>query len=381
MVVGETTSRAQTCYERLISDVALAYCTKFDAALKTSHPNESYDWLRGAASGLYACTARHQREFPGPIGRTVMWQRNVETGKCREVRWIPWREGEGFCYDANDVASAQPNFKPVQDPDMIACLSALGTFQRCKQTHATLFSPIVPRQTPELTLASKRYQVSACFLPSPSASPHAARPWQHEALFSGRYFRFEAPYFQEMQSMLSDARHQHGTSVASSRLAALATIFSSVGQGFVYSETKSRLLIRPNLLALWMDVACKRGYTEARIAMHGKRSGSYADYESDPVVHSMEFCRGGLQGFGLYVSLSDLVASVYNALNDQSPDGTAVIGLHLIKPSASGSSYTDYHLAIGAERVGCTSNPRDLNCSCIRDQYTWLPLGVVYPEE
>ena len=374
----------QLCYEQLMKDVARAYRAKFDAALKRNNPRDSYDWVRGL-SGCYTSKFCYKKDANGPVGVNRMWQRNMKTRTFREVRWFPHQRASsglaGFHYDANDDPNGEPRFVPVTDVSMKRCLSSLGSFRTCSETQSVLFSPEVPLMTPMVTIGHNTYQVSVVFEPVPPGGLGQPPFWQHDVLFGIQdHFTFDTAYMRGMLQQMLNSKDDADRVSASSHLANLATLFSSVSQGFIYSSEKSRLWIKPQLFKFWLSVAIGRGYTRARVLMHGMRAAKYNEIANDPAGYDMEFSQGGLQGFGMYASLSDHLASFYNEMNANAPVGTVVIGLHLVSPTAFGTSYVDFHLRQAMHIFGCTDNSNHLNATCVRDTATWLPLGVVYPE-
>ena len=110
--------------------------------------------------------------------------------------------------------------------------------------------------------------------------------------------------------------------------------------------------------------------------MHGCRSGEYDKLAADPLGFDMALSNCGQKSFAFYASCSDHIASDYaQSSKTRYPDGTAYIGLLLVKDKVAQGAYEAYYL--GSSRPG--SLPYDARCSdafAIRDQSLWLPIGL-----
>lgn len=158
-------------------------------------------------------------------------------------------------------------------------------------------------------------------------------------------------------------------------LAALAEEFSSYAQGFKYDAKKCEVWLKPDWLKVWVRCAKERGYSEARVLMHGMRSNKYQLLAKDLTGFDMNWSQHGAKKWGFYASCSDHIASDYNAQGGKTTDGTAVIGLLLIKPNAGMGAYEHYQL--GSGRGGPSSTSANYNDAyAVRDQLLWLPLGL-----
>ena len=135
-------------------------------------------------------------------------------------------------------------------------------------------------------------------------------------------------------------------------LAKLAEKFSSVGSGFKYTipvgtkpekasvkcdgfvssgiEHISEAFYKPIALFNWLTIAKARGYTAARLVMHGGTKEAYNGVKADPIGFDMQYAgrHGQAFGNGLYFGLSDHATVGYNASSGL-PSGSAILTLLL----------------------------------------------------
>jgi len=95
-------------------------------------------------------------------------------------------------------------------------------------------------------------------------------------------------------------------------------------------EFCSELWCKPHGIHNWMRLASDRGYYRARIFCHG--SSNYKALRADAYGFDMKFASGQQFGNGVYGGLSWHATQSYNDTSTY-PQGTFVIGLHLIIPS------------------------------------------------
>jgi hypothetical protein len=163
-------------------------------------------------------------------------------------------------------------------------------------------------------------------------------------------------------------------------VADVATIFSSFAQHFAYDPAKSQLWVKPTWLLNWLDTAKTRNYRECRILMHGCKSGDYDLLAADPSGFDIGRSNHGAKKWGFYGACSDHIASDYASHARTAtgqlmyPDGTAMIGLLLVKDMAGLGAYEHYNL--GSSRPGSLQDRSYNDAYAVRDQCLWLPLGV-----
>ena len=156
-----------------------------------------------------------------------------------------------------------------------------------------------------------------------------------------------------VKSMLSGFRFDiDQTDEPSLELAQLAEKFSSIGSGFKYTvpqgtnpqnavdkcdgfqaqgtEFRTELFIKPIALFNWLTIARARGYTAARLVMHGGSKEAYNGVKADPIGFDMQYagCNGKVFGNGLYFGLSDHATLGYNRASGL-PAGSAILTLLL----------------------------------------------------
>ena len=120
-------------------------------------------------------------------------------------------------------------------------------------------------------------------------------------------------------------------------LAELAQEYSALGSGFKYMRgskgkktTRSEKWIKPPALWQWLTLAKARGYTRARVIMHGGKQITYDGVRNDPIGFDLQYAgqQGEAYGKGFYFGLSDHVTVGYNRHSGKK-DGTFIVGLLL----------------------------------------------------
>ena len=97
-----------------------------------------------------------------------------------------------------------------------------------------------------------------------------------------------------------------------STFAAMATMFSSYGQGFVYDSTSVQQWLKPTWIHAWLRRATESEYSQFCIGAHGSQSNDYQKFERDMSGHDLYYHRSGRIGVGMYVSRNDSIATEYN---------------------------------------------------------------------
>ena len=182
------------------------------------------------------------------------------------------------------------------------------------------------------------------------------------------------PDFVESTLSNCDFSCEHEYECGSSAIADLATKFSSCGMKFDYDPSKCEMWTKPSALTAWLTTAKAHGYNKARLVMHGSKSDTYAKMRDSPLGLDMHFSDYGAQGYGLYVACSDHIPTTYN---DGCPNGTAVIGLLLIKGGFNTEAdFVRYQLQGSASRLYRHSARGYQDAYCIRNVHLFLPLGL-----
>ena len=112
------------------------------------------------------------------------------------------------------------------------------------------------------------------------------------------------------------------TDMPSDQLAQLAELFSSFGSGFKYytddgKPCETTLFVKPAALGAWLNLALTRKYKTMRLCMHGSTQEGYEAVRKDSSGFSLQNAglNGTAHGHGVYLALSDHVASSYNERN------------------------------------------------------------------
>lgn len=166
----------------------------------------------------------------------------------------------------------------------------------------------------------------------------------------------------------------------SSDLAELADVWHANSQKeYPYSYTgaylsQCTLLIKPNLLQMWLRVAAHRSLDHVSIVAHGATSSVYDSIGKDPVGYTQMFREKGLSG--MHFARSPHLAHEYS-----SGDGSFLMCLHLQKRLVSdvqdGSLYTLSRHSDMKEKG--RSYVQGENAITIHDGSILLPLGICRP--
>ena len=138
-------------------------------------------------------------------------------------------------------------------------------------------------------------------------------------------------------------------------------------------DVRSEIFCKPAALFTWLTIAKARGYTEARLVMHGGDSNTYNGLRNDPLGFDMQYANknGQVYGNGIYFGLSDHVTVGYNKSSGFAP-GTAIIALVLTKGCRRGrtvnGSYKPFSLSTPVHGVD--------NCLLVHDVQLVLPIGL-----
>ena len=182
-------------------------------------------------------------------------------------------------------------------------------------------------------------------------------------------------------------------------LAELATEWSALSCNFKYthpSDCKTELWVKPILLSNWLTMAVNRGYTHARLGMHGSSNAGYDNMRTDPMCYNMKLAgkNGMAHGNGIYMGLSDQVSVGYNKRGGDNTykDGTAILNLILcdknlnqkhnggFTPQENREEYDKCASTFGLG-VGSAGGPSAMkfngnNCVVAHEMYLVLPLGL-----
>ena len=339
------------------------------------------------------------------VACVMILQKNAapQYATVREVKWKPTAAlDKAFYFDSSSTPWA-PSWTKIADVTTTTSLLTLGTVnKKDKKGAVEKWTPLVGKtvqykfgqHTYDVEVVQQPYPVQPVAAPPPPPPPPPPpqtvykMPWEHQVLFTGSFHKIDPLYLLEDKycaeydfsalpkpSRMKDIKGvctggKEGLSVADA-----ARVFSSFGQKFDYDPDKSQLWLKPPLFAAWLQIAKSRGYAECRMLMHGCRSGDYDKLAADPLGFDMALSRCGQKSFAFYASCSDHIASEYAQSSKMYPDGTAYIGLLLVKDKVAMAAYEPYYL--GSCRPG--SLPFVALCSdaiAIRDQSLWLPIGL-----
>ena len=218
--------------------------------------------------------------------------------------------------------------------------------------------------------------VDVCYADQAAATASSSRnlnDWKNNVLFKGNFFPITLTYIETFISTYPLSEAQHIVN-GSQEIADLATLFSSCGQGFTYDASKCQLWVKPNYFRLWLEKAKSASWTEARIVMHGMRSGQYDKLASDIAGFDFNFSAHGAKKWGFYCSCSDHIASDYHS--GSQPRGTACIGLLLCTRKMGVNDASFEHYALGGCGYSQYGNTKD--AYAVRDQFLYLPLGLAH---
>lgn len=193
-------------------------------------------------------------------------------------------------------------------------------------------------------------------------------------------------------------------------LSQLAEKFVSVGSGWKYTnrvgnlptsatapkfhsntdpsgelECNSELFIKPIAIFNWLKIASDRGYTAARIVLHGASKEAYKSIRDDFMGFRLRNAgqNGQAHGNGTYFGLSDHITVTYNRKSGL-PEGSAILAL-LLTDDDSGwkdkGSYThveDKNIPVEVTTFSlCNSFKKMRNAVCVHEGQLALPLGLV----
>jgi hypothetical protein len=322
----------------------------------------------------------------------MILQKNIDR-QYLTVREIAWDANTNkFNFDAGSQPWA-PSWKPIMDQAINTALLTLGSPSTLTSDMKS-WKPIVGK-TVRYTFGQHTYDVTVEMKPYPQQPQKVPykMPWQHEVLFTGSFYQFSTQaltrYLNDFDfTALPDVKSKtviHGVVTGGEQgkwIASLAELFSSFGQKFTYDAAKCQLWVKPPWFRVWLDAANQRGYRECRILMHGCRNGEYDKIAADPTGFDMARSHIGAKKWGFYGACSDHIASEYASYarnQDGSlmyPDGTAYMGLLLVKDNAPMGAYEHYHL--GCSRPGSLADRSANDAFAVRDQCLWLPLGLAF---
>lgn len=154
----------------------------------------------------------------------------------------------------------------------------------------------------------------------------------------------------------------------------LSAAFCKIDSSLSADLCKSKLMIKPAALQLWVQIARHRTeFTTARMVAHGTSKETADRIAEDPFGFSLMHAakNGELKGRGVYVTLYNSIAAGYNRDN---PSGTVLLCLILtgdtLESSVVGNSLTAYSF-LGA----------GIDAACVHETCLILVLGIVVPED
>ena len=274
-------------------------------------------------------------------------------------------------YDSSTPPTPQaPVWSGITDPAVCQKLWTLGRTVANGNGDVTDFQPTVGLNV-KYTFNQHTYEVSVLSrAASTTPSVPVSLKWQEDVL-NQKYQWKVTP--QALDKMLKDVDFDQPDAVVqgSKLVADLATSISTAGQGFTYDAQKCQLWVKPLWLKVWLTVAKTRKFTEARLLLHGMRSGDYQKLSLDMAGFDMNYSKDGLKNYGFYGAVSDHIASDYHSGTD--PTGTCYIGLLWVKASLNHGAYEHYHL--GSNKYPKEYSRRN-DAYAVRDQLLWLPIGL-----
>lgn len=154
------------------------------------------------------------------------------------------------------------------------------------------------------------------------------------------------------------------------------------------TDFNSELYVKPIALFNWLTLANARGYTSARLVMHGGSMDAYAGIRDDPLGFDMSKAgrHGQAFGNGLYFGLSDHATVGYNARSGL-PVGSCVLGLLLTKDTVgwqhhhTGSHHFGYDEEAAKQYktiMFSTPIPGVDNAIVVHESPIVLPLGLAW---
>ena len=177
-------------------------------------------------------------------------------------------------------------------------------------------------------------------------------------------------------------------------LAKLATTFASFGSQFNYlssdpSKCRCESFVKPVALKMWLKLAESRGYTNARVVMHGGSTAEYDAIKNDTFGFNMRYAsnpymgqrgNGAAHGQGIYFGLSDHVTRSYNTDASRGgieKTGSGILSLFLSEPrlDIATGSYTVFSLSHPDPQSGLG------NCVVVHELPLILALGKIVPAD
>lgn len=321
-----------------------------------------------------ALKKKQQQVLGQPVTRVIQTNTNPSYGTARDIAFQPTPSSDAAFYFDCGLAPHNPNWCKITDATVQSQLFTLGVTSTDAAGTVQSWVPTVGNAC-TYSFGSHSYRVHVQSVqPPPVNAPPEPDPnqWHKDMLFGGRFTALKASYLDQLlqkHDFIQDDKIEKG----SKEVAALATLFSSFGRKFEYDPLVSELWLKPDWLKLWLRVAKQRNYNEARVLMHGMRTGQYQQLGKDVSGFDFNFSKEGARKWGFYGSCSDAIASHYNKESRTQTDGTAVIGLLLIKPNAGEGAYEHYNLG---STLGLSNDKTILDAYAVRDQLLWLPLGL-----
>lgn len=268
-----------------------------------------------------------------------------------------------------------PVWTQITDASVCSNLFTLGRTVTNGNGDAVDFQPIMGLSV-KYEFNQHKYEVSVVSrpLPAPPPAPAAVSKWQEDVLSKGCYFKTTPSFLDKLLKQV-DFDLPDAIEKGSQVVADLAALLSSAGQGFTYNVQECQLWIKPLWLKVWLTVAKTRKFSDARLLMHGMRSGEYQKLATDISGFDMSNSADGRHHYAFYGATSDHIPSDYHG--GKHPPGSCYIGLLWVKAQAKEGAYTNYHL--GSHKYPKNSimtNSKHLDAYAVHDQLLWLPIGL-----
>lgn len=314
----------------------------------------------------------------------------------REIKYeATGAKDELFYYDSGSTPWS-PTWTAMDATLSATIASTLGSVDATKRVFSTVVGRNMTYQFNQHSYNVKVVQRPYPVAPAPPAPPAAPTvPWEVEVLLKGEFARLDKSAVLQWLVQFDFEVESSKAKTGGTLVANVAEMFTSFGTPTKFDPKKCELWIKPHWLKTWLLSVVKREYTEIRIGMHGMSEGPYDllfnDISgSDPIKSSHH----NAMGYGFYVSASNEIASYYGrharvreGSNKVHNYGTALIGLIATtqgkcadpEKRVNDGALAFYPLAhtIGVSvkypsRGACVWN----DAFCVRDQTTWLPIGL-----
>lgn len=324
----------------------------------------------------------------------------------REIKYeATGANDELFYFDSSaPLTPWSPQWTAMDKTLSATIASSLGAVSACKRLFTTqennTMSYTHGQHSYDVTVVRRPYPVApAAPAPPPPPPPPSAVPWEVQVLFEGDFVQLDKTTVENWLAQFDFAAENSKAKTGGALISNLAELFTSFGTPTKFDPKKCEMWVKPHWLKTWLLSVVKRGYTEARLGMHGMKDGPYELlFEDVSAADPMKSAHGNAQGYGFYVAASNEIAAQYGrralvraGCSSRHNYGTALIGLILTTPGlcsdpkrrVDNGAFSFYALAntVGAQvkypSCSSTCGPTTWNDAfCVRDQTIWLPLGL-----